>query len=175
MACLDRSCFSTRSTRALRNAGMGVGALAATLTVAGADLMRVPAAVTAVAYVVSAMTALTIKLGPSAAPTALPPPALGGRRLGPADKAMRALYAGNLPYALCFDVLEIALPAVLVNPAAGVVLPGIPRREHRPRGMGGTTDLLGGCYLHGRGDQVRPAQARHWSQPPHRRGSSAAT
>ena len=103
------------ASRALRNAGMGVGALAATLAMAGADVMRVLAAVTAMAYVASALTVLTMRLGPAAAPPVVAslPVAAGAR--GAPDTAMRALYLGNLPYALCFDVLEIALPAVLVT------------------------------------------------------------
>ena len=103
------------ASRALRNAGMGVGALAATLAMAGADVMRVLAAVTAMAYVASALTVLTMKLGPPAAtPVVASLPVAAGARGAP-DTAMRALYLGNLPYALCFDVLEIALPAVLVT------------------------------------------------------------
>ena len=103
------------ASRALRNAGMGVGALAATLVIAGADVMRVLAAVTAVAYVVSAITVLTMKLVPAAAPPVVPTLPMAAGALAAPDTAMRALYVGNLPYALCFDVLEIALPAVLVT------------------------------------------------------------
>lgn len=103
------------ATRALRNAGMGVGALAATLAIAGADVMRVLAAVTAVAYVVSAMIVLTMKLGPATPILDLPTRPAPVRPVPAPDQAMGALYLGNLPYALCFDVLEIALPAVLVT------------------------------------------------------------
>lgn len=56
---------------------------------------------------------MTMRLTPVAAPAAIP--ALGVGVSGVPDKSMRALYLGNLPYALCFDVLEIALPAVLVT------------------------------------------------------------
>ena len=103
------------ASRALRNAGMGVGALAATLAIAGADVMRVLAAVTAMAYVISAMTVMTMKLGPATATPVIPTLPMAVGALDVPDKAMRALYLGNLPYALCFDVLEIALPAVLVT------------------------------------------------------------
>lgn len=103
------------ASRALRNAGMGVGALAATLAIAGADVMRVLAAVTATAYLVSAITVLTMKLGPATATPVIPTLRVVNDARAPADKEMRALYLGNLPYALCFDVLEIALPAVLVT------------------------------------------------------------
>ncbi len=103
------------ASRALRNAGMGVGALAATLAMAGADVMRVLAAVTAAAYVISAMTVLTMKLKAATPIPVLPRLPAATDALVPSDKAMRALYLGNLPYALCFDVLEVALPAVLVT------------------------------------------------------------
>ena len=103
------------ASRALRNAGMGVGALVATLALAGADLMRVLAAVTATAYVVSSLTVLTVRLGAVAAPPVIPTEPGPAGTTAPPDPAMHALYLGNLPYALCFDVLEIALPAVLVT------------------------------------------------------------
>ena len=77
--------------------------------------MRVLAAVTAVAYVVSAITVLTMKLAPAAAPPVVPTQPVVAGALAAPDTALRALYVGNLPYALCFDVLEIALPAVLVT------------------------------------------------------------
>jgi MFS family permease len=101
------------ASRALRNAGMGVGALAATLALAGADVMRVLAVVTAVAYVISAITVMTTRLGTANAIPVVPVLDVGARDLH--DKSMRVLYLGNLPYALCFDVLEIVLPAVLVT------------------------------------------------------------
>jgi hypothetical protein len=103
------------ASRALRNAGMGIGALAATLAIAGGDVMRGLAVITAVAYVISAMTVLTMPLVPAApAPPARPLSLPPGHPARP-NNAMRALYLGNLPYPLCFDVLEIALPAVLVT------------------------------------------------------------
>lgn len=103
------------ASRALRNAGMGVGALAATLAIAGADVMRVLAVVTAAAYVVAAMTVLTMELDHPTAPRTVRTPPVANEPLAPANKAMRSLYLGNLPYALCFDVLELALPVVLVT------------------------------------------------------------
>lgn len=102
------------ASRALRNAGMGIGALAATLAIAGADVMRPLAAVTAMAYVASAMTVLTMRLGTAAPPPVVSPPPVTEGAHAPGS-AMRALYLGNLPYALGYDVLEIALPAVLVT------------------------------------------------------------
>lgn len=99
------------ATRSLRNAGLGAGALVAILVVAGGPgALRALAAVTAVAYVAAAAIIATMRV---AAQASIPP-------RGPARPAsgklpgMRLLGIANVPFALCFDVLEVALPAVLV-------------------------------------------------------------
>src|SRR5437016_303084 len=75
------------------------------------------AAVTAVAYLAAAVLVLTMRLrahppsvrrGPGADPPADPPGAGPTRRL-------TLLGVANLPYALCFAVLEVALPALVVT------------------------------------------------------------
>lgn len=100
--------------RALRNAGLGVGALIATACLAGgAVALQVLAAVTGFAYLVAAGLAWSVRL--RAAPAA-------GRAEGGAEAEgrvpaprMRALLAANVVYAFCLAVPEIALPLVLVT------------------------------------------------------------
>ena len=108
--------------RSLRNAGLGAGALIATVAVAGGTgTLRGLAAVTAVAYLAAAVLVLTMRLrahpagvrrhpgaDPGADPPADPPGAGPTRRL-------TLLGVANLPYALCFAVLEVALPALVVT------------------------------------------------------------
>ncbi|MFJ3792928.1 MFS transporter [Kitasatospora sp. NPDC090091] len=108
--------------RTLRNAGLGAGALLATLAVAGGTgAVRALAAVTAAACLVAAVLVHSLRVtGPTVpAPAATAPtgtePAAG--RAAPSDPALRRitlLSMANLPYAFSFDVLEVALPALLV-------------------------------------------------------------
>ncbi|MFF2044131.1 MFS transporter [Kitasatospora sp. NPDC058170] len=125
--------------RTLRNAGLGVGALLATFAVAGGeDVLRALAGVTAAACLLAAalvhslrVTAPLTALSGTAAPlttAARPGPASSDARpdAGPGRAATTAPAAGAplrritllsvaaLPYAFCFDVLEVALPALLV-------------------------------------------------------------
>ena len=98
-------------TRSLRNAGLGVGALIATVAVSnGPQVMRLLAVFTAVGCVASALCVLTVRLPPV--------PAQVPTRQGETHAALRGLrllMVANLPFALCFDVLEVALPAVIVT------------------------------------------------------------
>ncbi|MFC5887783.1 MFS transporter [Kitasatospora sp. CM 4170] len=113
--------------RTLRNAGLGAGALLATLAVAGGTgAVRALAAVTAAACLVAAVLVHSLRVtGPTApaVPAAQAVPAAPGtaaptaRRAAPSDPALRRitlLSLANLPYAFSFDVLEVALPALLV-------------------------------------------------------------
>ncbi len=104
------------AARSLRNAGLGAGALVATVSMSGGTgAMRVLAAATALGYaiaaaLVSTMRVTTVRVTASGQPRS--------RRSGP-DRApaarVTALDLANLPYAFCFNVLEVALPAVLVT------------------------------------------------------------
>ncbi|MGA4863052.1 MFS transporter [Streptomyces lavendulocolor] len=114
--------------RALRNAGLGVGALLATACLAGgAAALQALAAVTGLAYLTAAVLARSVHL--RARPAAPPDGdgakdgdgATGGDGTtgedgagGPAPR-MRALLAANVVYVFCLNVPEIALPLVLVT------------------------------------------------------------
>jgi MFS family permease len=94
--------------RALRNAGLGAGALLATACLAGGTTaLQALAAVTGLAYLTAAALAWSVHL--HARPTATK-----DRADGPAPR-MRALLAANVVYAFCLNVPEIALPLVLVT------------------------------------------------------------
>ncbi|MFJ2770952.1 MFS transporter [Streptomyces sp. NPDC087300] len=99
--------------RALRNAGLGVGALIATAALAGGSAaLQALAAVTGLAYLAAAALAWSVHLY---ADPAVPPAshAQGGGE-GPAPR-MRALLAANVVYVFCLNVPEIALPLILVT------------------------------------------------------------
>ncbi|MFF2619800.1 MFS transporter [Kitasatospora sp. NPDC058046] len=96
--------------RSLRNAGMGTGALLATVAVSGGTgVIRLLAGVTGAACLLAAALVGSLRVR---AP----------RQERPADTRERAeplrritlLSLANVPYAFCFDVLEVALPALLV-------------------------------------------------------------
>jgi MFS family permease len=96
--------------RALRNAGMGAGALLATACLAGGTTaMQALAAVTGLAYLTAAALAWSVHLHthPAATPAK-------DRADGPAPR-MRALLAANVVYVFCLNITEIALPLVLVT------------------------------------------------------------
>ena len=94
--------------RALRNAGLGVGALVATACLAGGTTaLQALAAVTGLAYLVAATLAWSVHL--RAHPAANP---AGPDRPAP---RMRALLAANVIYVFCLNLFEIALPLVLVT------------------------------------------------------------
>ncbi|WP_084724557.1 MFS transporter [Streptacidiphilus melanogenes] len=100
--------------RAVRNAGLGAGALIATVATAGGPgALRLLAVVTALGYLTAGLLAASLRVR-----------AVSGR--GGEDVARRAegrsprrgftvLDLANLPYAFNFNVLEVALPAFLVT------------------------------------------------------------
>ncbi|MFF9066123.1 MFS transporter [Streptomyces sp. NPDC014891] len=101
--------------RALRNAGLGVGALLATVCLTGGTTaLRLLAVVTAVAYLAAA--ALTWSVHVHAHPTRPAGRSAGAEHTAdePAPR-MRSLLAANVIYAFCLNVPEIALPLVLVT------------------------------------------------------------
>src|SRR3984957_1014722 len=96
--------------RALRNAGMGAGALLATACLAGGTTaLQALAAVTGLAYLAAAALAWSVHLRAHPAATQA-----RDRDDGPAPR-MRALLAANVCYVFCLNVPEIALPLVLVT------------------------------------------------------------
>ncbi|MGB3440396.1 MAG: MFS transporter [Actinophytocola sp.] len=96
--------------RALRNAGLGVGALVATACLAGGTTaLQVLAAFTGLAYLAAAALAWSVHLRTH--PAAAPAEDSDG---GPAPR-MRALLAANVIYVFCLNVPEIALPLILVT------------------------------------------------------------
>ncbi|MCF2532485.1 MFS transporter [Yinghuangia soli] len=97
--------------RALRNAGLGVGALLATACLAGgAAALQVLAAATGVAYLIAAALAWSVQLRTDPAAAA----EKGAAADAPAPR-MRGLLAANVIYVFCLNVPEIALPLILVT------------------------------------------------------------
>lgn len=97
--------------RALRNAALGVGALLATVCLAGGTTaLRALAAVTALAYLAAAALVWSVHVHAHPAEAA---PAKD-RDDEPAPR-MRALLAANVVYVFCLNVPEIAIPLVLVT------------------------------------------------------------
>ncbi|MFI8231036.1 MFS transporter [Streptomyces sp. NPDC085900] len=97
--------------RALRNAGLGVGALLATVCLAGGTgALRGLAAVTGLAYLAAAALAWSVHVHARPAHAA----SVTGRRDESAPR-MSALLAANVIYVFCLNVPEIALPLVLVT------------------------------------------------------------
>ncbi|MFJ7944701.1 MFS transporter [Streptomyces sp. NPDC096354] len=96
--------------RALRNAGLGVGALLATACLTGGTTaLQALAVVTGLAYLAAAALAWSVHLHTHPATT----PAKD-RDDAPAPR-MRALLAANVVYVFCLNVPEIALPLVLAT------------------------------------------------------------
>ncbi|RSN11776.1 MFS transporter [Nonomuraea sp. WAC 01424] len=94
--------------RALRNAGLGVGALLATACLAGGTTaLQALAAVTGVAYLAAAALAWSVHVHAE-------PAAAADRDAEPAPR-MSALLGANVIYVFCLNVPEIALPLVLVT------------------------------------------------------------
>ncbi|WP_370967873.1 MFS transporter [Amycolatopsis sp. cg9] len=94
--------------RALRNAGLGVGALLATACLAGGTTaVRAMAAATGLAYLAAAALAWSVRLRARPVDVAVTAD-------GPAPR-MRALLTANVVYAFCLNVPEIAVPLVLVT------------------------------------------------------------
>ncbi|MEV7929369.1 MFS transporter [Kitasatospora sp. NPDC088779] len=98
--------------RSLRNAGLGAGALLATLVVTGgAGAIRVLAGVTGAACLAAAALVLSLRVR---APQRAADRAVDVPEQGESLRRISLLSLANLPYAFCFDVLEVALPALLV-------------------------------------------------------------
>ncbi|MEW2499497.1 MFS transporter [Amycolatopsis sp. NPDC047767] len=96
--------------RALRNAGLGAGALLATACLTGGTTaLQALAAVTGLAYLAAAALAWSvhIRAHPAAAPADD-----GADRPAP---RMRTVLAANVVYVFCLNVPEVALPLVLVT------------------------------------------------------------
>ncbi|MFF5019959.1 MFS transporter [Streptomyces sp. NPDC001165] len=106
--------------RALRNAGLGAGALLATACLTGGTTaLQALAAVTGLAYLAAAALAWSVDV--HAHQTAVTVKDGGGDGDGNEDgddepaPRMRALLAANVIYVFCLNVPEIALPLVLVT------------------------------------------------------------
>ncbi|MEV7000666.1 MFS transporter [Streptomyces sp. NPDC093982] len=96
--------------RALRNAGLGIGALLATAALTGgATALQALAAVTGLACLTAAALAWSVHLRAHPAATQA-----NDADAGPAPR-MRALLAANVVYVFCLNVPEIALPLILVT------------------------------------------------------------
>ncbi|MFB8080112.1 MFS transporter [Streptomyces sp. NPDC056013] len=101
------------AARALRNAGLGAGALLATVCLAGGTTaLRSLAVVTALAYLVAAALTWSVRVHARPASPAAVVAEGGGAESAP---RMSALLAANVIYAFCLNVPEIALPLVLVT------------------------------------------------------------
>jgi MFS family permease len=115
--------------RSLGNGGLGAGALLATIAVGSGGLgMRWLAAGTAAGYFISAALVATVHIAAAPAPAvapmdAAPSPAPTRTRTRtratdadrPVLRRLTLMNLANLPYAFCFDILEVALPVVLVT------------------------------------------------------------
>ncbi|WP_329539970.1 MFS transporter [Streptomyces sp. NBC_01358] len=96
--------------RALRNAGLGTGALLATACLAGGTTaLQALAAVTGLAYLAAAALAWSVHV--HARPAAATPE----ERDDVPPPRMRVLLTANVIYVFCLNVPEIALPLVLVT------------------------------------------------------------
>ena len=96
--------------RSLRNAGLGVGALLATVCLAGgATALQALAAVTGLGYLAAAALAWSVRV--HAHPAASP---ARNRDDEPVPR-VRALLVANVVYVFCLNVPEIALPLVLAT------------------------------------------------------------
>ncbi|MFJ8160025.1 MFS transporter [Streptomyces sp. NPDC096136] len=101
--------------RALRNAGLGAGALLAMLCLTGGtSALQALAGVTGAAYLVAAVLAWSVRVRAQRPdPVVDRSPAAAGREGTP--PRMRALLAANVVYVFCLNVPEIALPLVLLT------------------------------------------------------------
>lgn len=98
--------------RALRNAGLGVGALLATACLAGGTTaLQLLAAVTGLAYLVAAALAWSVHLRAQPAAASASDE---DKTEEPAPR-MRGLLAANVIYVFCLNIPEIALPLILVT------------------------------------------------------------
>lgn len=101
--------------RSLRNAGLGAGALIATVSMTGGTgALQALAAVTALGYTIAAALAWSMHVTAADQARAQGPGPRGCRAGRSRHGRVTALDVANLPYAFCFNVLEVALPAVIV-------------------------------------------------------------
>lgn len=95
------------TTRSVRNAGLGAGALLGLLAVAGGgNVLKGLIATTALAFLVAGGLTLSTRV------TAVRPKHDDHQGTAP---SMAVLLVANLPFAMCFSVLEVVLPALLVT------------------------------------------------------------
>jgi MFS family permease len=102
--------------RSVRNAGLGLGALLATVCLTGGTpALRALAAGTGVSYLLSAALAWSVRVRASLqiADSQVTGPGPGKR--GASIPPMRLLLAANVIYVFCLNVPEVALPLVLVT------------------------------------------------------------
>ncbi|MEY9876341.1 MFS family permease [Streptacidiphilus sp. MAP12-33] len=100
--------------RAVRNAGLGVGALVATVaTAGGAGALRMLAVVAALGYLLAGLLVASLRVRESG--SARPTVSVGPKRRREPRGGLTALDLANLPYSFNFNVLEVALPAFLVT------------------------------------------------------------
>jgi len=111
------------AARSLRNAGFGAGALVAMAAIPGGpDAARWLAGATGLGYALAAVLAWSARVGgghpgppaPARARPAASPARSRQWARGLRGARLSTLDVANLPYAFCFNVLEVALPAVLV-------------------------------------------------------------
>ncbi|WP_206506171.1 MFS transporter [Streptomyces chrestomyceticus] len=101
------------AAHALRNAALGVGALLATVCLAGGTTaLRALAAVTALTYLAAAALAWSVHV--HAHPAGATPAEDGDGDVESAPRMLKLL-AANVVYVFCLNVPEIALPLVLVT------------------------------------------------------------
>jgi len=102
--------------RSVRNAGLGLGALLATVCLAGGTpALRALAAGTGVSYLLSAALAWSVRLRASPQPVHFQDTGPGPRTRAASAPRMRLLLAANVVYVFCLNVPEVALPLVLVT------------------------------------------------------------
>ncbi|MFJ5921498.1 MFS transporter [Kitasatospora sp. NPDC092948] len=95
--------------RSVRNAGLGAGALLATVFLGGgAPALRALAAASGVGFLVAALLARSVRV--TAAPAART-----AERAAPAGDGLAAVLLANVVYVFCLNVPEVALPLVLVT------------------------------------------------------------
>ncbi|MGW4378338.1 MFS transporter [Kitasatospora sp. NPDC004531] len=95
--------------RAVRNAGLGVGALLATVCLSGgAPALRALAAVSGAGFLAAALLARSVRV--TAAPAAR-----RAERADGAGPALGTVLVANVVYVFCLNVPEVALPLVLVT------------------------------------------------------------
>jgi MFS family permease len=102
--------------RSLANGGLGAGALLATIAVGSGGVgMRWLAVGTAVGYSVSAALVSTVRIAGAAAGARSQSRMPVGDADRPVLRRLTLMNLANLPFAFCFDILEVALPVILVT------------------------------------------------------------